>query len=108
MVAQQVEKNNMSDWELGMYHGWGVSQQHAVNGMHSIVTVDGKHHKEFRGETAEMDANRHAMDLASKRRLLANNIDVTRTGHEQFKDIQHEGMWYRQHPGDDFHSPMGN
>jgi hypothetical protein len=98
----------MSDWELGMYHGWGVSQQHAMDGMRSVVLVDGKHHKEFRGETAEMDANRHAMDLANKRRLLANNIDVTSTGHEQFRDIQHEGMWYRQHAGDAFHSPMGN
>lgn len=99
----------MSDWELGMYHGWGVSQQHSISGMHSVVTVDGKHHKEFRGETAEMDANRHAMDLASKRRLTTkSDLDITRSGHEQFKDVQHNGQWYRQHPGDEFHSPMGS
>jgi len=98
----------MSDFELGQYHGWGVSQQHHVSGMRSIVTVDGKHHAEFRGETAEMDANRHAMNLATKRRLAARDLDVTRSGHEQFKDVQHEGIWYRQHPGDEFHSPMGS
>ncbi len=98
----------MSDFELGQYHGWGVSQQHHVSEMRSIVTVDGKHHKEFRGETAAMDANRHAMDLAMKRRTSAHYRDVTPSGYEQFKDVQHEGFWYRQHPGDEFHSPMGS
>ena len=99
----------MSDFELGMYHGWGISQQHSTSGMQSIVTVDGKHHKEFRGETAEMDANRHAMDLANNRRLTTkSDLDVTRSGHEQYKDVQHNGQWYRQHPGDEFHSPMGS
>ena len=106
-VVQHQRKSNMSDYELGAYYGWGVSQQHNVNGMQSIVTVDGKHHKEFRGETAEMDAQRHVLDLVNKRRLVAKDIDVTRSGHEQFKDVQHEGVWYRQHPGDEFHSPMG-
>lgn len=99
----------MSDFELGMYHGWGVSQQHSTSGMHSIVTVDGKHHAEFRGETAEMDANRHAMDLASKRRLTGKgNTVVTREGYEVDRDLKLEGQWYRQHPGDQFHSPMGS
>ncbi len=98
----------MSDFELGQYHGFGVSQQHHVSEMRSIVTVDGHHHKEFRGETAEMDANRHAMDLAMRRRLGADSGTVTRSGHELYKDVQHEGFWYRQHEGDDFHSPMGS
>lgn len=108
VLAQHLRKNNMSDWELGNYYGWGVSQQHSMNGMHSVVTVDGKHHAEFRGERAEMDAERHVRDLSNKRRLVARDIDVTQTGHEQFKDVQHKGQWYRQHPGDEFHSPMGN
>ena len=71
------------------------------------ASVDGKHHAEFRGETAEMDANRHAMDLASKRKLTAD-VKFDLHTDERFREFQHEGQWYRKHPGDNFHSPMGS
>lgn len=46
--------------------GYGISHHATPDGMSAHVRVGGRTVKRFKGETAHMDAQRHAMDLWSK------------------------------------------
>lgn len=98
----------MPNWELGNYHGWGVSHQYSIDDLKAAVLVDGKHFHEFRGETSRMDAERMASEMANSKRNKAPLQNVTSSGHELFKDLLSDGVWYRQHPKDqETYTPMG-
>lgn len=50
--------------------GSGVTHHATADGMKAHVALHGKKIKSFKGETAWMDAQRHAYDLSIQRRSL--------------------------------------
>ena len=96
----------MSTWEA-KYLGLGIGHHIKDDGMEAVVMREGKHHATFRGETAHMDAARMAQDMHTKARLALPDYMV-QDGKHIHEDVQSDGMWYRQLPGDTYHTPMGN
>lgn len=59
MPQEEYDHNDM---------GGGVTHHATPDGMNAFVAISGRKVKSFKGETAWMDAQRHAYDLANQRR----------------------------------------